>query len=65
MRRPHIVTVKELSQYLRVHPATVYRLLKHEELPAFKVGKRWRFDLRQIDEWRLSQSPGHDQEPSA
>lgn len=63
--RLHLVTVKELSRYLHVHPTTIYRLLKREELPAFKVGNRWRFDLRKIDEWRLARSSGSsDGEPS-
>jgi excisionase family DNA binding protein len=62
--RPRIVTVKELSRYLHVHPTTVYRLLKREELPAFRVGNRWRFDLRKIDEWRLARSSGSDGERS-
>jgi len=59
------VTVKELSRYLHVHPTTVYRLLKRDELPAFKVGNRWRFDLRKIDEWRLTRPPGSEGEPSS
>lgn len=32
-----IMTVRELARYLRVHPATVYRLLKHEQIPGFRV----------------------------
>jgi len=55
-RNPHIVTVKELSRYLHISPSTVYRLLRREELPAFKVGNRWRFEVSKIDEWRLARS---------
>jgi len=33
-----VMTVKELSEYLKVHPSTVYRQLKRGGLPAFKVG---------------------------
>jgi excisionase family DNA binding protein len=32
------MTVTELAHYLRVHPATICRLLNHQQLPAFKVG---------------------------
>ena len=49
---PRVMTVKELSDYLKVHPSTVYRQLKRGQLPAFKVGSDWRFNLESIDRWR-------------
>jgi excisionase family DNA binding protein len=51
-----ILTLKEVSEYLRVHRSTVYRLLRKHELPAFKIGSEWRFSISAIDEWRLSQT---------
>jgi len=50
-----VMTVKELSDYLKVHPSTVYRQLKRGQLPAFKVGSDWRFNVESIDRWRLEQ----------
>ncbi len=50
-----LVTVKELSNYLRVHPSTVYRLLKRGDLPGFKLGSDWRFSIEAIDRWRVNQ----------
>jgi excisionase family DNA binding protein len=46
-----VLTVRDLSNYLRVHPSTVYRLLKTGQLPAFKVGSDWRFNVEEIDRW--------------
>jgi excisionase family DNA binding protein len=46
-----ILTVSELAMYLRVHQATIYRLLKSRDLPAFRVGSDWRFDRETIDAW--------------
>jgi excisionase family DNA binding protein len=54
--RLRLVTVKELSKYLRVHPSTIYRLLKRGELPGFKLGSDWRFSLDAIDRWRERQA---------
>lgn len=50
-----IMTVKEVSDYLHVHPSTIYRLLKRGELPAFRVGSDWRFNAESIDQWRQKQ----------
>ena len=44
-----VMTVKELSGYLKVHPSTIYRQLKRGRLPAFKVGSDWRFNVESID----------------
>jgi excisionase family DNA binding protein len=51
-----VLTVIDLANYLRVHRATIYRLLKNRELPAFKVGGDWRFNIEMIDEWRLGKT---------
>jgi excisionase family DNA binding protein len=53
-----ILTVAEVAEYLRVHPSTIYRLLKASKLPGFRIGSDWRFSRDQIDEWRLNQEPG-------
>jgi excisionase family DNA binding protein len=59
-----VMTVKELSDYLKIHPSTVYRQLKRGQLPAFKVGSDWRFNVESIDRWRLGQDglPGDDRQ---
>jgi len=48
-----VLTVRDLSNYLRIHPSTVYRLLKTGQLPAFRVGSDWRFNVEEIDLWRV------------
>jgi excisionase family DNA binding protein len=50
-----VMTVREVSAYLHVHRSTIYRLLKHRQIPAFQVGSDWRFSIETIDSWRLAQ----------
>ena len=53
-----VLTVQEVSSYLRVHPSTIYRMLKKNQLPAFRVGSDWRFTVEAIDKWRASVESG-------
>jgi excisionase family DNA binding protein len=46
-----ILTVSEVSGYLRIHPTTLYRLLKKGQLPAFKIGNDWRISVKAVDKW--------------
>jgi excisionase family DNA binding protein len=55
MNASPVMTIKEVATYLRVHPCTLYRLLKRQGLPYFKVGSDYRFNREQIDAWRLRQ----------
>ena len=48
-----VLTVTELCTYLKVDRSTVYRLIKAGKLPAFKVGGDWRFNVEEIDLWRV------------
>mgnify|MGYP003131150179 CR=1 FL=1 len=47
-----LMTVPEVAELLRVHPRTVYRLIK-KDLPARKVGRSWRIDAKKLDEYLL------------
>ncbi len=51
-QRAEIITMSELASYLNCHEATIRRLLQKGEIPGFKLGSDWRFNLRSIEEWR-------------
>jgi excisionase family DNA binding protein len=46
-----VLRLTEVAEYLRVHPSTIYRLLKNKQLPGFRVGSDWRFNRTSIDRW--------------
>jgi excisionase family DNA binding protein len=46
-----VITVEEVANFLKIHPSTVYRLLKNKSIPAFKVGSDWRFNQESVEIW--------------
>jgi excisionase family DNA binding protein len=46
-----IMTIKEVSEYLKLAEKTAYRLASETILPGFKVGGSWRFRKSEIDRW--------------
>ena len=45
------MTAEQLAQYLRTTPGTIRRLARQGLLPGEKVGRMWRFDKAEIDDW--------------
>lgn len=48
---PDVMNVNEVAAYLRVAPATIYRLAQRGQIPCGKVGRSWRFHKETIDRW--------------
>lgn len=48
-----MMTVAELSNYLSLSARSVYRLVG--DLPAIRVGGRWRFRVSDVEQWLLKQ----------
>jgi putative molybdopterin biosynthesis protein len=55
----HFKTVTEIAEELHVHRITIYRLLKDGKLPAFKIGRVWRFDSEQVRKWLDGKDTSH------
>ena len=43
-----LMTAKELSQFLKLTESTIYKLASNGEIPGFKIGDSWRFELEEI-----------------
>jgi excisionase family DNA binding protein len=56
---PDVMNVDEVADYLRVAPATVYRLARQGKIPCGKVGRAWRFRKDAIDLW-ISSDPSNE-----
>ena len=56
-----MMTLQEVAEYLRV---TRYRLLKRNQIPAFRIGRHWRFNLEEIDNWCASRVLSKESKPT-
>jgi excisionase family DNA binding protein len=52
----NLLSVDQVAWYLKVDKFTIYRLVSQKKIPAFKVGKQWRFKKRVIDAWLVRNS---------
>ncbi len=55
MKKSDYLTLKETADYFRVQPLTVRRWALAGKIPAHKVGRQWRFSLKEIEEWAASE----------
>jgi excisionase family DNA binding protein len=46
-----LLTVAEVIAFLKVKSCTVYRLIKTGDLPAIRVGRRWRVRRSDLETW--------------
>jgi excisionase family DNA binding protein len=46
-----LMTLQEVAEYLRVTRSTIHQLLKRNQIPAFRIGRHWRFNLEEIENW--------------
>ena len=47
----HVLTIDELSAYLKIPKSTLYKLVREGKVPSQKVGRHWRFRKEAIDRW--------------
>ncbi len=54
--KDEIMTIKDLSLYLKINEKTIYKLTKQGKLPGVKIGGMWRFKKEAIDNWMMDAS---------
>ena len=56
------LTAREFAELLKLNVETVYLLIAKEQLPAVRVGGRWRFDESELRHWLKTRrsSPSKD-----
>lgn len=46
-----LLTTAEVAEMFRVHPTTIYRLLRRGTFPGFRIGDCWRISLDSLESW--------------
>ena len=55
------VTAEEIARHLGVAKDTIYRWRELKGLPAHKIGRLWKFQISEVDEWgRLGGADEHE-----
>ncbi len=45
------LSVEEICEYLGIGRDTVYKLIENKGLPAFRIGRLWKFKKDAVDDW--------------
>ena len=53
-------TLKEVQEYLGVGRDTILPWIAQRNMPAYKVGRLWKFKLSEVDEWIRSGGAADD-----
>ncbi len=51
-----VLTLNEVSKLLRIHPSTVYKLIRQGKIPSFQIGTDWRFLKHRLERWMADES---------
>jgi excisionase family DNA binding protein len=46
-----LITVKTLSDWIKISSKVIYRLIDKKEIPYIKIGGKYLFDKQQIVDW--------------
>ena len=51
MQQERWLSVDEIAAHLGVNPDTVYKWIERKKLPAHKVGRLWKFQVSEVNDW--------------
>jgi len=51
IKNVELLTIDELSRYLRIPKSTIYKFSMSKTIPCLKVGRQLRFNKESINKW--------------
>jgi len=51
------LTLEQIADYLQMSTSSIYKMAQAGKIPAYKIGRQWRFKIEEIDKWVEEQRP--------
>ncbi|MCS7054104.1 MAG: helix-turn-helix domain-containing protein [Ignavibacterium sp.] len=45
------LTLEQIAEYLQMSTSSIYKMTQAGKIPAYKIGRQWRFKKEEIDKW--------------
>jgi excisionase family DNA binding protein len=45
------LTLEQIAEYLQMSTSSIYKMAQTGKIPAYKVGRQWRFKKEEVDRW--------------
>lgn len=49
---PKTLTLEQLMVHLQIERTYAYNLMRRKDFPSYKVGREWRIDMKELQEWK-------------
>lgn len=49
---PKTLTLEQLMTHLQIERTYAYNLMRRKDFPSYKVGREWRIDMKELQEWK-------------
>ncbi len=59
------VSMEEICKHLGASRDTVKKMIKRQNMPAYKFDRKWKFKISEVDEWMHRQNKIADEEREA
>ena len=50
------VSMDEICKYLGASRDTVKKMIKTKDMPAYKIDRKWKFKISEVDDWMHNQN---------
>jgi excisionase family DNA binding protein len=55
-------SLEEIAEHLGVSQDTIHRWIRTKQMPAHKVGRLWKFDVAEVNDWVKSGKAGRKEQ---
>lgn len=59
------VSMEDICEHLGVSRDTVKKMIKLQKMPAYKIDRKWKFKISEVDEWMHKWNSISDEERGA